>query len=92
MVSWSYELVQKFAITDAITKSVQPYVTYPTYTHMLLLLLMLLYTQVYSDMIHVFYNWGRETHICVSKLTTIGSDNGLSPGRRQAIMWTNAGI
>ena len=32
------------------------------------------------------------THISVSKLTTIGSDNGLSPGRRQAIIWTNAGI
>ena len=32
------------------------------------------------------------THICVSDLTTIGSDNGLSPGRRQAIIWTNAGI
>ena len=32
------------------------------------------------------------THICVSKLTIIGSDNGLSPGRRQAIIWTNAGI
>ena len=31
-------------------------------------------------------------HICVGKLTTIGSDNGLSPGRRQAIIWTNAGI
>ena len=25
----------------------------------------------------------------VSKLTIIGSDNGLSPGRRQAIIWTN---
>ena len=32
------------------------------------------------------------THICVSKLTIIGSDNGLSPARRQAIIWTNAGI
>ena len=32
------------------------------------------------------------THICVSNLTIIGSDNGLSPGRRQAIIWTNAGI
>ena len=32
------------------------------------------------------------THICVNKLTVIGSDNGLSPGRRQAIIWTNAGI
>ena len=35
---------------------------------------------------------GRVTHICVSKLTIIGSDNGLSPDRRQAITWTNAGI
>ena len=32
------------------------------------------------------------THICVSKLTIIGSDNGLSPGRHQAFIWTNAGI
>ena len=37
-------------------------------------------------------HWGRVTHICVSKLTIIGSDNGLSPGRHQAIIWTNAGI
>ena len=39
----------------------------------------------------VLTHWGRVTHICVSKLTIIGSDNGLSPGRRQAIIWTNAG-
>ena len=37
-------------------------------------------------------HWGRVTHIYVSNLTIIGSDNGLSPGRRQAIIWTNAGI
>ena len=37
-------------------------------------------------------HWGRVTHICVSPLTIIGSDNGLSPGRRQAIFWTNAVI
>ena len=37
-------------------------------------------------------HWGRVTHICVSKLTIIGTDNGLPPGRRQAIIWTNAGI
>ena len=37
-------------------------------------------------------HWGRVTHICVSNLTTIGSGNGLSPGRRQAITRTNAGI
>ena len=36
--------------------------------------------------------WGRVTYISVSKLATIGSDNGLSPGRRQAIIWTNGGI
>ena len=32
------------------------------------------------------------THVCINKLTIIGSDNGLSPGRHQAIIWTNAGI
>ena len=37
-------------------------------------------------------HWGRVTHICVSNFATIGSDNGLSPGRRQAIIWTNAVI
>ena len=40
----------------------------------------------------ILTHWGRVTHICVVKLTIIGSDNGLSPGRRQAIIWTNAGI
>ena len=37
-------------------------------------------------------HWGRVTFICVGKLTIIGSDNGLSPDRRQAIIWTNAGL
>ena len=32
------------------------------------------------------------THICVNELTTIGLDNGLSPDRHQAIIWTNAGL
>ena len=32
------------------------------------------------------------TYICVSGLNTIGSDNGSSPSRRQAIIWTNDGI
>ena len=37
-------------------------------------------------------HWGRVTHIYVSKLTIIGSDNGWSPDRYQAIIRTNAGI
>ena len=32
------------------------------------------------------------THICIGNVTIIGSDNGLSPGRRQTIIWTNVGI
>ena len=44
-----------------------------------------------SDMLGLAH-WGRATHICVNKLTIIGSDNGLSPERRQAIIWTNGGI
>ena len=30
--------------------------------------------------------WGRVMHICISKLIVIGSDNGLSTGRHQAII------
>ena len=41
---------------------------------------------------NVLTHWGRAMHICVSKLTIIASDNGLSPGRRQTIIWNNAGI
>ena len=40
----------------------------------------------------ILTRWGWVTHICVDKLTIIGSDNGLSPAPRQAIIWTNAGI
>ena len=35
---------------------------------------------------------GRATLMYVGNLTIIVADNGLSPDRRQAIIWTNAGI
>ena len=37
-------------------------------------------------------HWSQVTHICVGNLIIIGSDNGLSPGRRQAITWITVGI
>ena len=37
-------------------------------------------------------HWGWVMQICVSNLTIIGPDNGLSPGPCQAIIRTNAGI
>ena len=40
----------------------------------------------------MFAVWFTEAELRVSELNIIGSDNGLSPGRRQAIIWTNAGI
>ena len=51
----------------------------------------------FNDVAHIVYDtclnqWGRVTHICVSKLTVIGSDNGLSPDQRQAIIWTDTGL
>ena len=41
---------------------------------------------------HGLSHCGRVTHIYVSKLNIIGSDNGLLPGQRQAIIWTIARI
>ena len=37
---------------------------------------------------HTLNSFRLGMHICVSELTIIASDNGLSPGRRQAIIWT----
>ena len=39
--------------------------------------------------ISCYTHWGPVTHTCVSKLTIIGSDNGLSPGRYQAVIYTS---
>ena len=53
----------------------------------------LVYWRIFASLgLNGLTHWGRVTHICVSKLTIIGLDNGLSPGRRQAIIWTNGGI
>ena len=49
-------------------------------------------TNRYVMALYSLTRWGRATHICVSNLTIIASDNGLSPGRRQAIIWANAEI
>ena len=43
-------------------------------------------------MVNELTHWGWMTHICVVKLTIIGSSNGKWPRRRQAIIWTNAVI
>ena len=37
-------------------------------------------------------HWGRVTHICVSKFTIIGLNNGLSPGRRETTILANEEI
>ena len=46
----------------------------------------------YCPGLSLLTHWGRVTHICIAYLTIIASDNGLSPSRRQSIIWTNAEI
>ena len=47
----------------------------------------------HTMMIHLLLtHWGRVAQRCVGKLAIIVSDNGLSPKRHQAIIWTSAGI
>ena len=46
----------------------------------------------FSQFVTCLTHWGWLTHICVGKLNIIGLDNGLSPGRCQGIIWTNAEI
>ena len=55
--------------------------------------------EIASEKTRTIVNWrgrwihgGRVTLIFFSKLTIMGSDSGLSPGRCLAIVWTKAGI
>ena len=41
---------------------------------------------IWDTLIYLLTHWGRVTRIRVSKLTTIGSDNDLAPGRHLAII------
>ena len=45
---------------------------------------------IFSKINSVCQGW--VIHICIGILTITGSDNGLSPGQCQAIIWPNAGI
>ena len=46
----------------------------------------------FRDKAGILTHWGWVTHLCIGNLTIVGSDNGLSPDRCQAIIWTNARI
>ena len=46
----------------------------------------------YHTYLLIVTHWCRVTHICISKLTSIGLNNGFTPYRRQAIIRTNVGI
>ena len=48
--------------------------------------------KVLQQSMFILSHSGRVTYICISKQITIGSDNGLLPDQRQAIIWTNAEI
>ena len=48
--------------------------------------------RAWKPLLRLLTHWGRVTHICVSKLTIVVIDNGLSPVWCQAIIWTNAEI
>ena len=47
---------------------------------------------IYACVQWVLTRWGRVTNIYISKLNTIGSDSGFSPGGRRCIFCTKAGI
>ena len=54
--------------------------------------LLMPYGITFKSAVNQLIHWGLVTHICVSNLTIISSDNSLSPALCQAIIWTNAGI
>ena len=65
---------------------------YSSYLTLLWVWKLLIWLQSHLPRVNELTDWGQVMHICVSKLAIIGSDNGLLPGRCQAIIRTNAGI
>ena len=59
---------------------------------LLAILIKYLYFQPHLPGHNQLTHWVQVTHICVSELTIIDSDNGFLAGRRQAIIWNNAGL
>ena len=47
---------------------------------------------MYTECTEAQFKSLRPSDAYMRQLTVIGSDNGLAPGRRQAIIWTNVGI
>ena len=79
------DIIRHYEIT--VTKSNTFYSSNSTTPSQTAKILLTTYSEEFS-----LTHWGRVTHICVRKLTIIGSDNGLSPRLHQVIIWTNAGI
>ena len=58
------------------------------------------FDEILQYILRCLNQWGRVIDICIGDLTiyasmnrvSIGSANGLSPGRRRAIIWTNDGM
>ena len=75
--------VQKYSVYFNNTYIIEKKISFITYSH---------FRSYHMWLVLLLTHWGRVMHICISKLTTIGSDNGLAPDRRPAIIWTNAGI
>ena len=61
---------------------------------MLAISMKIAYLKFHSNLpgVKLLTHWGWVTHICISKMTIISSDNGLSPDRCQAIISSIAGI
>ena len=57
-----------------------------SYINSLINLFMVRYSSTNNISFKKLTHWGWVTHICAGNLTIIGLDNGLSPGRRQAII------
>ena len=53
---------------------------------------MLFFIPLHITHTHTLTHWGRVMHIYVGNVIIIVSHNGFLPGRRQTIIWTNAGI
>ena len=91
LVVWLCGILFEKTEENNLAKLIVTYSMFNGVARLTLYLILMALATFRSDFLRLTH-WSRVMHKCVSKLTIIGSDNGLSPGRCQAIIWTNTGI
>ena len=87
MLKWLRRYSRSHCLSNASDRVRLLWCMYLPYTVIILISIYMLICKFDNDWPST--HWGRAAHVCVSKLTVIGLNNSLSPGRHQYIIKSN---